>query len=90
MRSSHGLLVISLLLIGIGFAPAQSNNPTPIHTVGQRSTSGSVIPKLAWSPPPTPCLRRSTPTCQLQASLLVKNRGVTHREADRFRTVASD
>jgi uncharacterized damage-inducible protein DinB len=35
MRSSQGLLVISLLLVSIGFAPAQSNNPTAIHTVGQ-------------------------------------------------------
>jgi hypothetical protein len=35
MRSSHGLLVISLLLVSIGFAPAQSNNPTAIDTVGQ-------------------------------------------------------
>jgi DinB superfamily len=35
MRSSHGLLVISLLLFSIGFAHAQSNNPTAIHTVGQ-------------------------------------------------------
>jgi len=35
MRSSHGLLVFSLLLVSIGLAPAQSNNPTAIHTVGQ-------------------------------------------------------
>jgi hypothetical protein len=35
MRSSHGLLLTSLLLSSIGSAPAQSNNPTPIRTVGQ-------------------------------------------------------
>jgi hypothetical protein len=35
MRASHGILVISFLLVSIGFAPAQSNNPTAIHTVGQ-------------------------------------------------------
>ena len=35
MRSSYGLLVFSLLLVSIGLAPAQSNNPTAIHTVGQ-------------------------------------------------------
>jgi uncharacterized damage-inducible protein DinB len=35
MRSSHGLLLTSLLLFSIGSAPAQRNNPTPIRTVGQ-------------------------------------------------------
>lgn len=35
MGSSYGLLVFSLLLVSIGLAPAQSNNPTAIHTVGQ-------------------------------------------------------
>jgi uncharacterized damage-inducible protein DinB len=35
MRSSHWLLTFSLLLAGIGSAPAQSNKPTSIHTVSQ-------------------------------------------------------
>jgi hypothetical protein len=35
MRSSHGLLVISLLLASASVAPAQHNNPMAIHTVSQ-------------------------------------------------------
>ena len=35
MRSSHGLLLISLLLFSIASGPAQSNNPAAIHTVGE-------------------------------------------------------